>query len=125
MDQRRLADASTVSFARRLIAIDDLRARTFRGRHFSAGDWRILLELFVATEEGRWSPVSTLTNNATMARSTALHRIAEMIDQGSLLREADPTDGRRFFISLDPGLHEWLNDTLAGIAERDEHAHGS
>ncbi|WP_454887629.1 hypothetical protein [Sphingomonas oryzagri] len=109
-----------MAFARRLISNDDLRARTFRGRHFTAGDWRILLELFVATEEGRRSPVTALTNAPTIAKSTALNRIAEMIDAGILLREADPGDGRRFFISLAPEIHPWLNEALAEMARSDE-----
>lgn len=120
MDRRRIADASTVAFARRLIAIDGLRAQTFRGKHFTAGDWRILLELFIATEEGRLSPVTTLTNAPTMARSTALNRIAEMIDEGILLREPDPGDGRRFFISLARDIHPWLNEVLGEMARSDQ-----
>jgi DNA-binding MarR family transcriptional regulator len=110
----RLAAPATVAFARRLIRAERLRHSKLE-EHFSPGEWQILLELFVAVEEGRKTAVSDIGLIEGIARSTALGIAADMTRKGYLLRKADPADGRRFFLSIDGTLHRRINALLLSI----------
>lgn len=111
MDLRRIADPDTLAFARQLIKAERLR-RDMLDQHFSAAEWQILLELFVATEEGRPTAVTDMGLIDAIARSTALGIVADMTRRGILVRHADPSDGRRSFLSLDEDIHRRINALL-------------
>lgn len=114
MKQVRVAAPDTLEFARQLIKGERMRRLTLE-EHFSAAEWQILLELFVAIEEGRMTAVSDMGLIEGIARSTALGIVAEMTKRGFLLREPDPADGRRFYLSIEDTLHRRINALLFSL----------
>jgi hypothetical protein len=62
--------------------------------------WDLLLDLFVARCEGRRVSVSSACIAASVPATTALRWLAFMEEQGLLVRESDPADGRRAFVRL-------------------------
>lgn len=114
MEPTRIAAPATVAFARQLIKGERLRREVLE-EHFSAGEWQILLELFVALEEGRMTAVSDMGLIDGIARSTALGIVADMTKRGFLLREPDPADGRRFYLSIEKTLHRRIDALLFSL----------
>lgn len=109
-----IASAQTLAFARQLIRTERLRREVLE-QHFSAAEWQILLELFVAVEEGRLSAVTDMGVIEGIPRSTALGIVADMTKRGLLLRQPDPDDGRRFFLSIEGTLHRRVNALLLSL----------
>ena len=62
--------------------------------------WTILLEVYRAEMKGRRLSVSKLCSLDEASQTTAWRRIRSMEDDGLLLREQDPLDARRSFVSL-------------------------
>lgn len=62
--------------------------------------WTILLEVYRAEISGRRLSVSKLCALDEASQTTAWRRIRSMEDDGLLLREQDPMDARRSFVSL-------------------------
>tara|TARA_R110000868_G_scaffold219323_2_gene470153 strand:+ start:3817 stop:4203 length:387 start_codon:yes stop_codon:yes gene_type:complete len=114
VDAGPIAAPATVAFARQLIRAEQLRHRLLE-EHFSPGEWQILLELFVAIEEGRKTAVTDIGLIEGIPRSTALGIAAELTRKGVILRKADPDDGRRFFLSIEANLHRRINALLLSI----------
>jgi hypothetical protein len=84
---------------------DVIRARRMRAGHFPSElfadpAWDMLLDLFAAWLEHRRVSVSSLCIAAAVPGTTALRWIGTMVDAGLFLRQADPDDGRRAFVSL-------------------------
>jgi DNA-binding MarR family transcriptional regulator len=97
-----------------------IRLRRMRGQHFQAAlfadpAWDILLDLAVARIEGRMEAVSSLCIAAAVPATTALRWIAHMTDHGLLVRQPDPTDGRRVFIALGDAAAAGMDAYLAGV----------
>jgi DNA-binding MarR family transcriptional regulator len=114
VDAGPIAAPATVAFARQLIRAEQLRHRLLE-EHFSPGEWQILLELFVAIEEGRKTAVTDIGLIEGIPRSTALGIAAELTRKGIIVRTADPADGRRFFLSIEDNLHRRINALLLRI----------
>lgn len=76
------------------------REQFFRSDLFADPAWDILLDLAAARKEGRGVSVSSLCIAAAVPPTTALRWIKALAEEGLLLRHADPSDGRRVFISL-------------------------
>lgn len=114
MEGARIAAPATLAFARQLLKGEQLR-RTVLEEHFTPGEWQVLLELFVAVEEGRLTAVSDMGLIDGIPRSTALGIVAEMTRQGFLRRTPDPADGRRFYLSIEEGLHRRINALLLSL----------
>jgi DNA-binding MarR family transcriptional regulator len=73
------------------------------GRHlFADPAWDILLFLTLADLRQRRMTVSQLCDGIDAPMTTALRWIANMTDQGLLVRRDDQTDKRRKFIELSP-----------------------
>jgi hypothetical protein len=108
-----IAEPETVNFARRLLAAR--RIRHCRMQDISLGDpsWDMLIDLFVATETGCKLSVMSLTLATPAPRSTAVLAINRLVQEGHLIRSADPDDGRRFYIRFSPDLHRNLDRTLS------------
>jgi DNA-binding MarR family transcriptional regulator len=114
MEPGGIAAPATLEFARQLIKAEQLR-RAVLEEHFTPGEWQVLLELFVAVEEGRHTAITDMGLIDGIPRSTALGIVAEMTRQGFLLRTADPADGRRFFLSIEENLHHRINALLLSL----------
>ncbi|GAB5348003.1 MarR family transcriptional regulator [Alteriqipengyuania sp. 357] len=82
-----------------------IRKRQMRSRFFADGlfadpAWDILLDLTAARAEGRRVSVTSLCIASGVPPTTALRWIAQMTEQGLLLREEDMVDRRRAFVAL-------------------------
>jgi hypothetical protein len=106
---------SAAAFARQILSA--------RGRivHFIDADLfadparDILLDLFVAGEEGRRISISSCCIAAAVPPTTALRWIG-MLKKRDLIQETvDPADGRRKWLSLTPHVHAGMRDYLNAI----------
>jgi hypothetical protein len=77
-----------------------LRDRYFESELFADPAWDILLDLTAARAEHRRVSVTSLCIAAAVPATTGLRWIAQMTEAGILLRELDPDDKRRAFITL-------------------------
>jgi DNA-binding MarR family transcriptional regulator len=90
---------------RAAFARDLMRQRRKRSDHlpaalFAEPAWDMLLDLYAAHYEGKPVSTSSLCIAANVPSTTALRAIQTMSDEGCLVRQRDPTDGRRVFIAL-------------------------
>lgn len=91
---------------RRMIALRRLRGKFFG--HFSGEmlfedpAWDMLLDLFAAELENTRVSVSSLCIAAGVAPTTALRWIAKMTEMELFVRDPDPVDRRRAFMTLSP-----------------------
>lgn len=82
------------------------RKRRLREQMFENPDlfadpaWDILIDLFIASEEGHQISVSSACIASGVPASTALRWIKILEDTGHIARHQDPSDARRIFISL-------------------------
>jgi hypothetical protein len=101
--------------AAQLSALDEARhhykARRSRTNLFGVPElfgepaWDMLVDLFIASEEGKRISVSSLCIASAVPMTTALRWIAILETRNLILRTTDPVDARRFFISLAPETH--------------------
>lgn len=89
----------------RRIAIGEYNRRRSRVEFFDAGlfseaAWDILLDLFVATIDGKRVSVKSACLAASCPPTTALRWIAILEGKGFILRSEDPRDQRRSWLSL-------------------------
>ncbi|MDO9367031.1 MAG: winged helix DNA-binding protein [Sphingopyxis sp.] len=91
--------------ARARAARDAIRQRRKREDHFPSElfadpGWDIMLDLYAAHYEGEAVSVSSLCIAAAVPQTTALRWINMMANDGWLVRQNDPTDGRRTYLKL-------------------------
>lgn len=70
--------------------------------------WDMLLDLFMATEEGRMVNVTSACIGALVPSTTGLRLIAQLIKAGLVWRDPDPFDGRK-------GVLRLTNDTTTAM----------
>jgi len=92
-----LAEALRMSASRRV------RDRLFGRDLFPNPAWNILLELFVAAEEGRNVTIKSACVAAGVPQSTALRHIAHLIDVRLAARAVHPSDARSAYLKLTDG----------------------
>ena len=85
---------------RAMIRARRLRDRFFPPDLFGEPAWDMLLDLAVASVEGRDVAVSSLCIAAAVPTTTALRWVRALCDAGLFERRDDPRDARRAFISL-------------------------
>lgn len=111
---RRLAEAKA------LLTGSRRREACFPGLRLGDPTWDMILELYVASVEGRDLPVSHLCSLSGGSITTALRHIEQLEALGHVRRSADAADRRRVNVKLLPGLAEaverWLD--LQGAALR-------
>lgn len=99
-----------------------IKFRRSRGLYFGADlfadpAWDMLLDLFVAEEEGRKVSIKSLCIGSEVPPTTALRWIKLLIDRGVLERQADPKDRRRHWIALTAGARERMRALLFSMGE--------
>lgn len=62
--------------------------------------WDMLLDLFIAGEEGRLVSISSASIGACVPSTTGLRCIGQLMDTGLLRRTSDPFDRRRGMLQL-------------------------
>jgi hypothetical protein len=95
---------SPVEAARRLVRLRRARRRRFPEIKFEDHAWDMMLDLFIACEEGRRISVTSLCLAAQTSASTALRLVKRLEADGQLRRQPDPKDARRYFVELAPTL---------------------
>ncbi len=78
--------------------------------------WDILVDLYIAGEEGKPMAVSSACVGLGVPSSTAWRWLNRLEAKGLILRAADPGDGRRLFVMLTPSARDsvrsWLRATF-------------
>lgn len=97
---RPLPPAQLLAEALRLSAARRIRDRIFGRDLFPNPAWNILLELFVAAEEGRNVTIKSACVAAAVPQSTALRHIAHLIDVRLAARAQHPSDARSAYLKL-------------------------
>lgn len=110
------AEEAALPTADEVLAI--LRCRRLRGRFFDPGlfadpAWDMLLDLMAARLEDEEVAVTSLCIAAAVPSTTALRWIRNMTDIGLFRRRADPSDGRRVYISLTDAAARAMSRFLA------------
>ena len=92
-------------------------AACFSGVRFSDPSFDMILQLYVATQEGRQITVSQLSSLSGGSSTTALRHIEHLEALGYISREADPDDRRRANVAMLPPLSaavdQWLDLQMA------------
>ncbi|MGC4252415.1 MAG: hypothetical protein QM605_13395 [Sphingobium sp.] len=114
---RALPGASLGQWARRLLKESDLRGGILETGMFADPAWHILLDLFAAEEEGRKISISSACIASRVPPTTALRWVKVMEEQGALVREYDPRDGRRVYVRLSPETRLQMEAYLQRVAE--------
>ena len=109
-----LAQARRFSLARRV------RDEVFGNCEFLNPGWNILLELFIAGEEGRNVTIKSACVAACVPQSTALRHIAHLIDIRLATRAQHPSDARSAYLKLtEPGRTKMVAFLTLSAGDRD------
>lgn len=104
---RRYHDAKALLAARRR------RAACFDGLRFCDPVWDMILELYVATREGRHLSVTQLCSLSGGSTTTALRHVDHLQALGYIAREFDTVDRRRanvaMLMPLQDAVERWLD----------------
>jgi hypothetical protein len=76
----------------------------------------ILLDLFVAGEEGTRISISSCCIAAAVPPTTALRWIKMLKKRGLVNETVDPADGRRKWLSLSPDAHKAVRDYVMAVS---------
>ena len=106
---------------RRIIRQRQLRARFFDPALFADPAWDMLLDLFIATGDGKRVPVTSACIGAAVPTSTALRWITQMEEAGLVERQDDNTDRRRAFIVLSDSTMTSMARYFEAIGPRGNH----
>jgi len=93
-------EANPSRAARSIIRARNARRRFFDGELFADPAWDMLLELYALEGEGRRISVSKLSLAAGVPCTTALRWLDKLEAESLLVREDDPSDGRRVWVKL-------------------------
>ena len=95
-----LPAADLLCAALRMAAARGIREDLFGNGLFLNPGWNMLLELFIAGEEGRNVTIKSACVAACVPQSTALRHIAHLIDVRLALRAQHPSDARSAYLKL-------------------------
>jgi ActR/RegA family two-component response regulator len=110
--------------ARLLLLGEDKRRVLFGVTNVDDARWEIITELYLAQAVGQTTSVSDALNAAGIANTSAVRRLAELVDEGIVLRKPDQNDHRRVVVSLTPSaletvqkFYSWFSDMAATLCE--------
>jgi ActR/RegA family two-component response regulator len=105
------------ALVRKLIRVEQSRARVVGGKLMGDPAWNILLDLLLASLENRKVSVSSACIVAGVATTTALRLVNRMVEDGVLERLPDEKDGRRDFLIIRPEVQAALKDYLIDLSK--------
>lgn len=105
---------SLADVARRIYGQRRRRARHLPDDLFGEPAWDILLDLFIAAEDGRRIPVTSACIAADVPATTGLRWLQVLENRGQIERRADPQDGRRTYVALTVAGYTAMAKYLAG-----------
>jgi hypothetical protein len=115
-----LSAAELLAVARRFLLARQVRDEVFGNGEFLNPGWNILLELFIAGEEGRNVTIKSACVAACVPQSTALRHIAHLIDVQLAARAQHPSDARSAYLKLtEPGRMKMVAFLSLSAAGRD------
>ncbi|MCW1383003.1 MarR family winged helix-turn-helix transcriptional regulator [Novosphingobium sp. KCTC 2891] len=103
--------------ARRVYRDRRRRAELFNGDLFSEPAWDMLLDLYIAACEDRQVSTTSACIGANVPVATGLRWIQLLENEGLIVRNADPSDARRTWISLTASARRSMRRYLGGMAE--------
>jgi hypothetical protein len=95
-----LAAPRLLALARRTAEARRARDRVFGSGLCANPPWNILIDLFIAGEEGSNITIKSACVAAGVPQSTALRHIAHLIDIGLAVRSQHPSDARSAYLRL-------------------------
>jgi hypothetical protein len=114
-----LPAAILLAEARRLSDARHIRDRVFGRELFPNPAWNILIELFIAAEEGRNVTIKSACVAAGVPQSTALRHIAHLIEVRLTARAQHPSDARSAYLKLtDRGRHKMVSCISLSAADQ-------
>jgi hypothetical protein len=111
------ANHLALQMAKRSIIIRRDRRRRFPGIVFEDPNWEMMLDLFIAMEEGRRVSVTSLTIAAQVSSSTGLRCIRRMVQDGHMQRVDDSSDARRSFLLLSPSVYAAMREEMLAMLD--------
>ena len=96
----RLASEADLKKVRQLLKARRLREQMLGSELFADPAWDLLLEAYASSLEQRRLSVSSLCGALPVPATTALRWIKKLEEDGWLRRQADPLDGRRYWMQL-------------------------
>ncbi|MEN9933142.1 MAG: hypothetical protein RIS17_1715, partial [Pseudomonadota bacterium] len=115
--QRRADKDLDAVLVKKLIRAEYSRARVIGGKILGDLAWNILLDLLLASLEGRHVAVSSACIVAGVATTTALRLVNRMVEDQVLVRIPDENDGRRHFLAIEPTVEQALKAYILDLAE--------
>ena len=97
---------------RQLLRFRRKREQMFGLDLFADPVWDMMLDLCLAHETQKRVSITSLCLASAVPATTALRWIKAMEDHNLLVREEDPSDGRRSFLSLAPDVEQKLQALL-------------
>lgn len=97
---------------RQMIRLRRRRETMFGTDLFADPVWDMMLDLCLAAQIGRPESVSSLCMASAVPPTTALRWIKAMVERSIVVRQEDPNDRRRFFVSLAPDIEQKLQALL-------------
>jgi FixJ family two-component response regulator len=106
----------TTDFIRSLLRTEAKRRKLGNGTLFGDPAWDMLLDLLLAKLEKRTVSVSSACIASGAPTTTALRLVNRLVADGILCRQPDAQDGRRDFLTINPGIEEPLLGYLEELA---------
>lgn len=113
-----LDDGATERLIRAILRARRRRDAMFGEDLFGEPSWDLLLELYAAELSQQKMSITSACFASAVAPTTALRWIAKLERDGWARREADPLDGRRYWLSLTPQGVSAMRSFLADIEIR-------
>jgi DNA-binding MarR family transcriptional regulator len=111
--QRTIRQFHGVSVARAILEDRKRRAAIFNAGMFGEPAWELLLNLYVADQDGPRLTIGKLIQLAGTPQSTSLRWLDYLEDQGLIVRTEHPTDARTSFVLLTDKAREALTSYLS------------
>lgn len=106
------SDEGLLSLAKTIYRFRRKREEIFGLRVFSDGNWDILLDLFIAQEQGKKISISSACLAACVPATTALRHLSALAKYGMISRLADDKDGRSARVALTSSGYEKIVSLL-------------
>lgn len=114
---RVLEESAGPNKAKELIAQRQMRRRLFGDALFEGPAWDLLLDLYVAHEEGTAISLTCAGLVGGVPATTALRWIRRLADDGCITRSSDLNDGRRTLIELTPEMRSKVRHYLSSLSD--------
>jgi hypothetical protein len=108
---------SAAGFARQILSARGRIGNYIDADLFADPARDILLDLFVAGEEGHRISISSCCIAAAVPPTTALRWIGMLKKRGLIEEAVDPADGRRKWLALTPAVHAAMRDYVNAVVE--------